>query len=70
MPDLKYTEIDEVTLKPVEKSFKISEIINKENNCIMSGMLSNFDMSPLYSKYSHITPSRHLTIVFNMFVWL
>jgi hypothetical protein len=68
MPDLKYTEM--VDNKPVNKAFKMSEIINKENNCIMSGMLSNFDMSPAYSMYSHITPSRHLTIVFNMFVWL
>jgi hypothetical protein len=27
-------------------------------------------MEPLYSKYKHITPSRHLTLIFNMFVWM
>jgi hypothetical protein len=27
-------------------------------------------MEPLYSRYSSITPSRHLTIIFNMFVWM
>lgn len=27
-------------------------------------------MEPMYSKYTNITPSRHLTIIFNMFVWM
>jgi len=36
----------------------------------MDGSLENFAMEPMYSKYEHITPSRHLSIVFNMFVWM
>jgi len=27
-------------------------------------------LEPLYSQYNDITPSRHLSIVFNMFVWM
>jgi hypothetical protein len=42
----------------------------RDGDNIMSGMLESFDMEPLYSKYSHITPSRHLSIIFNMFVWM
>jgi magnesium-transporting ATPase (P-type) len=36
----------------------------------MDGSLENFAMEPVYSQYEHITPSRHLSIVFNMFVWM
>lgn len=71
MPKLKYTAIiDDKADPPVteERFHDISVIKNGEY--ILSGMLANFDMTPLYSIYSHITPSRHLTIVFNMFVWL
>ena len=42
----------------------------KNGKYILSGMLNDFDLEPLYSKYRHITPSRHLTIIFNMFVWM
>lgn len=37
---------------------------------VEDGMMYNFDMSPHYVKWAHLTPSRHLTIVFNIFVWL
>ena len=37
---------------------------------VMDGSRETFDLEPLYSKYFHITPSRHLSIVFNMFVWM
>jgi len=42
----------------------------KNGEYILSGMLNDFDLEPLYSKYKHITPSRHLSIIFNMFVWM
>lgn len=42
----------------------------RDGDYILSGMLETIDLEPLYSKYEHITPSRHLSIVFNMFVWL
>jgi len=32
--------------------------------------METFDLEPLYSQYNDITPSRHLSIVFNMFVWM
>lgn len=68
MPPLKYTHVDETTGVSEERQHEIKDIRNGEY--ILSGMLANFDMTPLYSPYSHITPSRHLTVVFNMFVWL
>jgi len=71
MPNLKYEAAIGDTGKYETREFVMQEIVNPENKeMIISGMLANFDMTPLYSKYSHITPSRHLTIVFNMFVWL
>ena len=37
----------------------------------MSGRLYDWDMSPLYENYyKDMGPSRHLTNVFNVFVWL
>jgi magnesium-transporting ATPase (P-type) len=51
-----------------EEGSKFKNIHN--NGYILSGMLQTFDMEPLYSKYKHITPSRHLSIIFNMFVWM
>jgi hypothetical protein len=33
-------------------------------------MLETISLEPLYSKYKDLTPSRHLSIVFNMFVWM
>lgn len=40
------------------------------NGKVVNGMLETIDLEPLYSKYKHITPSRHLSIIFNMFVWM
>jgi len=37
---------------------------------VMDGMLYDYNMEPHYKLYAHFTASRHLTIVFNMFVWL
>jgi len=42
----------------------------RDGDYIISGQLEEIDLEPLYSKYKHITPSRHFTIVFNMFVWM
>jgi len=42
----------------------------KNGEFVLNGMLETIDLEPLYSKYAHITPSRHLSIVFNMFVWM
>jgi Ca2+ transporting ATPase len=66
MPPLKYTVEEDG--KVLEREHDISVI--KNGDYIMSGMLQNFDMTDLYAPYSKITPSRHLTVVFNMFVWL
>jgi len=41
-----------------------------EEGLILSGMLETIDLEPLYSQYYDITPSRHLSIIFNMFVWM
>jgi len=37
---------------------------------VMDGMLFDYSGNIHYKKYYHYTASRHLTIVFNMFVWL
>jgi len=42
----------------------------RDGEFILNGMLETVDLEPLYSKYKHITPSRHLSIIFNMFVWM
>jgi Ca2+ transporting ATPase len=42
----------------------------KNGEYVMNGMLETIDLEPLYSQYKHITPSRHLSIIFNMFVWM
>jgi Ca2+ transporting ATPase len=42
----------------------------RDGDYVVSGMLETIDLEPLYSKYKHITPSRHLSIIFNMFVWM
>jgi hypothetical protein len=82
MPPLEYEAVIKGTDKYETRSFDMKMIVSPDpeyeakhgkpnpNPMIISGMLANFDMTPLYSKFSHITPSRHLTIVFNMFVWL
>ena len=42
----------------------------KNGDYVHNGMLYDFDGEPFYKKYSHLTASRHLTVVFNLFVWL
>merc|ERR1712166_722097 len=37
---------------------------------VMNGMVRDFDGSPIYEYFANDTPSRHLTIVFNVFVLL
>jgi len=37
---------------------------------VTNGMLKDFDGEPLYESFYEYTPSRHLTIVFNVFVFL
>lgn len=37
---------------------------------VMNGMVRDFDGSPIYEYFANKTPSRHLTIVFNVFVLL
>jgi len=37
---------------------------------VMNGMVRDFDGSPIYEFFKNDTPSRHLTIVFNVFVLL
>jgi Ca2+ transporting ATPase len=42
----------------------------KNGEYIMDGRPYTYGLDPLYSKYSKITPSRHMSIIFNMFVWM
>lgn len=42
----------------------------KNGEYVHDGSMETFDLEPKYSQYKHITPSRHLSIVFNMFVWM
>lgn len=42
----------------------------KNGAFVHDGSLYTFDLEPHYKKYANITPSRHLSLVFNMFVWL
>jgi len=37
---------------------------------VHNGMLYDFNGEKHYKKFSDVTPSRHLTVVFNLFVWL
>lgn len=47
---------------------KFKEI--KNGLYVHDGRPYTMDLEPHYKKYSDITPSRHLSIVFNVFVWL
>lgn len=42
----------------------------REGEFVANGMMEDFQGNPLYKRYRDITPSRHMTIVFNLFVWL
>jgi hypothetical protein len=42
----------------------------KNGEYVHDGSLYTFSLEFHYKKYIHITPSRHLTVVFNLFVWL
>lgn len=42
----------------------------KNGDYVHDGSLYTFDLEPAYKKYIDLTPSRHLTVVFNLFVWL
>lgn len=42
----------------------------KNGEYVHDGRPYTADLEPHYKKYSHLTPSRHLSIVFNVFVWL
>jgi len=42
----------------------------RNGDFVMDGSMETFDLEPKYSMYKDITPSRHLSIVFNMFVWM
>lgn len=42
----------------------------KEGEYVYTGMLYDIDGNKLYKQFIDITPSRHLTVVFNLFVWL
>lgn len=57
---------------PPEDMLTTSEVIKSIRNgdYVMDGKMYNFDLSPHYVQYIDYTPSRHLTIVFNIFVWL
>jgi len=56
-------EADRETMDP-----KYADIRN--GDYVMDGSLENFKLEPVYSQYEHITPSRHLSVVFNLFVWM
>lgn len=45
---------------------KFKEI--KNGDYVMNGMLKGVDGEEIYSKYVDITASRHLSVVFNLFV--
>mmetsp|Transcript_41235 Transcript_41235/g.62747 ORF Transcript_41235/g.62747 Transcript_41235/m.62747 type:complete len:154 (+) Transcript_41235:2231-2692(+) len=40
-----------------------------ENDTIFNGMVKGLDGEPIYEPFSSVTPSRHLTVVFNLFVF-
>ena len=46
------------------------ECMGGEQYCVMNGMIKDFYGEPVYATFEKITPSRHLTIVFNLFVFL
>ena len=43
---------------------------NWDGQYVMNGMVRDFDGSDIYQPFSAFTPSRHLTVVFNLFVLL
>jgi magnesium-transporting ATPase (P-type) len=42
----------------------------KNGQYVHDGKPYTNDLEPHYKKFEHLTPSRHLSIVFNVFVWL
>jgi hypothetical protein len=37
---------------------------------VLNGMLYDYDGKPYYEPFMHVTDSRHLTVVFNLFVYM
>lgn len=50
------------------KAHPIEEYAQWTGEYVMSGMLKDFDGNYVYSVYETVTPSRHLSVVFNLFV--
>ena len=48
----------------------VDEFRNWDGEYVMSGMVRDFDGSEIYEPFSTFTPSRHLSVVFNLFVLL
>jgi hypothetical protein len=46
------------------------DVRNWDGKNVANGMLKSLDGVDLYKSLYDVTPSRHLTIVFNIFVWL
>mmetsp|Transcript_41237 Transcript_41237/g.62756 ORF Transcript_41237/g.62756 Transcript_41237/m.62756 type:complete len:167 (+) Transcript_41237:2198-2698(+) len=41
----------------------------EDHDTIFNGMVKGLDGEPIYEPFSSVTPSRHLTVVFNLFVF-
>jgi len=50
------------------KDHPIAKYHDWDLNYVFNGMVKGLDGEPIYEPFNSITPSRHLTIVFNMFV--
>lgn len=42
---------------------------NWDRQYVLTGMVKDFDGSDLYNHFEDVTPSRHFTVVFNLFVF-
>lgn len=43
---------------------------DKGNFYVIMGMVRDTEQKPMYEAFENVTPSRHLTIVFNLFVFM
>lgn len=53
-----------------DKPPEVKLIPRSQGKYVHDGMMNDFNGNPHYAPYSAFTDSRHLSVVFNIFVWL
>lgn len=68
---MSFTNIQELIQKDNPKYYnELVEQWNEGKFNVLMGMLQDTEQKPMYKAFESTTPSRHLTIVFNLFVFM